>query len=94
MTNWICAHCGNKIKFWISLCNKCKDIKLYNRAIISQNTSKLKKLLEQSSLTVERLDKFILYSNNIVECWKVIMEFQEQETKRTFDRIRTAWKIK
>lgn len=93
MTNWICLHCWQKIRFWITLCKECRNKKRYNAAIVSQNKKKLKKLLEESSLTIERLDKFILYSNNIVKFGKAIMEFKENDTKRMFDKVIKFWMI-
>ena len=88
LTNGICNHCGKKIRLWISLCRDCETVKTRCLAIISQNKKKLKKLLEKRSVTLERLDKFLLYANNIVHYWKILMEFKKNETIRTFDKLK------
>lgn len=87
-TNGTCHHCGKKIRFWISLCKECKETKSNSTAIISQNKTKLKKLLENRSFTIERFEKFILYTNNIIHYWKILMEFKENETIKSFDKIK------
>lgn len=91
MTNWICTHCGIKIRFWISLCNKCKDEKLHSTAILHQNKAKLKILLKEPRFSVERFDKFILYTNNIIRYWKILVKYKEEETIRTFERLKKWW---
>lgn len=93
MNNWICHHCGKQIRFWIALCSDCKNKKRYYTAIISQNKKKLKKLLLESKLSLEWFDKFILYSNNIITFWKLLVEFKEKDTKRSLERIKTSWII-
>lgn len=87
MTNWTCNYCWKEIRKRISLCKECNNILSHNKAIISQNKKKLRKLLEEKSVTIERLDKFILYSSNVVNCWKVLIKFREKDIKRSFDRI-------
>ena len=84
----MCHHCGKKIRFGLSLCKECNHIKSTCQAIISQNKKKLKKLLEKRSLTLERFDKFLLYANNIVHYWKILMEFKKNETVSTFDKLK------
>ena len=88
MTDWTCKQCGTKIRFWISLCKICNNKKRHSTAIISHNKTKLKKLLDDSNFTVEWFDKFILYTNNIIENWKVMIEFIEKDNKRRFQRIK------
>ena len=92
-TNGICHYCGKKIRFWISLCKECKEIKSNSTAIISQNKKKLKKLLNQRAITSERFERFILYTNNIVKYWKILMEYKEKETIKSFDKIKKFWSI-
>lgn len=36
-------------------------------AMVSQNKTKLKKILVERTITAERFDKFILYTNNIIK---------------------------
>jgi len=92
-TNGICTHCGKKIRFWISLCKECKNKKWYSAAIVSQNKKKLKKLLEERSITIERIDKFILYSNNILKFSKVLIEYKEENNGKIIDRLKKIWVI-
>ncbi len=91
-TNGICTHCGKKIRFWISLCNECENKKRYNAAMVSQNKKKLKNLLEQNCLNIERLNKFIIYSNNIVKYSKVVMEYKKKRGS-IGDVIKKFWII-
>ena len=92
-TNGVCTHCGKKIRFWISLCKECKNKKWYSAAIVSQNKKKLKKLLEERSITIERIDKFILYTDNIIKFSKVLIEYKEKKKKEIIDRLKKIWII-
>ena len=56
--------------------------------MVSQNKKKLKKLLSERSLTVQRLEKFILYTRNIIKYGRVVMEYKEEETIRAFDKFK------
>ena len=56
--------------------------------MVSQNKKKLKKLLSERSLTVNRLDRFILYTSNIIKYGRVVMEYKEEETIRAFDKFK------
>ena len=90
MTDWICTLCGDKIRVWISLCKKCGNRRRHSSAILSQNRTKLRKLLRDSNFTIERFDKFILYANNIVENWKVLMEYVEKNDRRKFQTLKNT----
>ena len=74
-------------------CWDCRDKKQNASSIVSQNKKKLKKLMNDRELTPERLDKFILYSNNIIEHWKIVIKYREQDTRTTFERIMQYWTI-
>lgn len=92
-TNGICTHCGKKIRFWIALCSECKSIKTNSMAMVSQNKKKLRKILSQRTITAEWFEKFLLYTNNIIKYWKILMDYKEKESMKTFDRIMKFWSI-
>jgi pyocin large subunit-like protein len=71
-------------------CRKCKEKKRNATAIVSQNKKKLRSLLKEERYTPERIEKFILYSNNIVKYGKVIMEYKEKDINRRFEAIMKA----
>ena len=62
-------------------------------AMVSQNKKKLRKILSQRTITAEWFEKFILYTNNIIKYWKVLMDYKEKESMKTFDRIMKFWSI-
>jgi hypothetical protein len=74
-------------------CRKCREIKQNAGSIVSQNKSKLIKLLQWDYLTPEWFEKFILYSNNIISYGKIVMEYKEVDTRRTFENIMKFWII-
>lgn len=86
-TNWICAYCGSKIRFWILLCKECKKRKDHSFAILCQNKKKLKLLLDESSITIDWLDKFVLYTDNIIANWKVLIDFKRNDEIKVFDKL-------
>lgn len=88
-----CKHCWKDIRKWVSLCEKCNDIRRNNLAMMTQNKIKLRTLIKEKKLTPEWLDKFILYANNIVKYWKIVMEYKEEDSIRTFNKIRKIWTI-
>jgi hypothetical protein len=72
-------------------CRGCRNIKQNAGSIVSQNRTKLIKLLNTDYLTPEWFEKFILYSNNIISYGKIVMEYKEVDTRRTFDNIMKFW---
>ena len=84
-----CILCGADSKR-DRFCRKCKEKKANATAIVSQNKKKLKGLLKEDRYTPERLEKFILYSNNIVNYGKIIMEYKEKDINRRFEAIMKA----
>jgi len=77
-----CLLCGSDAKN--NYCRKCKEKKANAVAIISQNKSKLRKLLTEDKITLDRLTKFILYTNNIIKYGKVVMQYKEKDTNKKF----------
>lgn len=69
-----CTHCGKQIRFWITLCEECRDIRNYHAAIVSTNKKRLQKTLQQKRLDRERLNKIETQSNNIIAHWYDVLE--------------------
>lgn len=85
-----CIKCwkeSGKSKFCIS----CREVKQNAVSIVSQNKSKLIKLLNWDYLTPEWFSKFILYTNNIISYGRVVMEYKEVDTRTTFEKIMKFW---
>ena len=72
-------------------CRKCREIKQNAVSIVSQNKWKLIKLLRWDYLTPEWFSKFILYTNNIIRYWKIVMEYKQVDTIRKFVNIINFW---
>lgn len=72
-----CLRCGKENKY--EFCRECKEIKHRSWALISQNKTKLKNLLDKNILEPELFNKFILYTDNIIREWKIYMEFVQQK---------------
>ena len=58
-----CLRCGKESKW--EFCRECKKIKHRAGAIISQNKTKLKNLLDKNILEPDLYERFILYTDNI-----------------------------
>ena len=69
-----CLKCGKESKY--EFCRECKIIKRKVSALLSQNKKKLIKLLQGDWLTTEWFNKFILYTDNIRNYWKLYMEYK------------------
>lgn len=85
-----CLKCGRDS--WAEkYCKGCKNIKRKATALLSQNKSKLKRLLQMNNYTPEWFDKFNLYSDNIRDYGKIILEFKAVDTRYTFEKLLTYW---
>ena len=60
-----CLRCGKESKY--EFCRECKEVKHRAGAMVSQNKSKLKDLLEQNILQPDVFNKFMLYTDNIIK---------------------------
>lgn len=80
-----CLRCGKESKW--EYCRECKAVKHRACTMISQNKTKLVKLLDGEWLTPEGFGKFIMYTNNILKYGKVYMEYKEQKRDRIFRGI-------
>lgn len=80
-----CLKCGKESKW--EFCRQCKEKKHNASAILSQNRSKLIKLLHWDWLSPEWFEKFILYTNNILAYWRIYMEYKSVKRDKIFKGI-------
>ena len=80
-----CLKCGKESRR--EFCRECKEKKHNASAILSQNRSKLIKLLHWDWLSPEWFEKFILYTNNILAYWKIYMEYKSMKRDKVFKWI-------
>ena len=80
-----CLKCGKESKR--EFCRECKEKKHNASAILSQNRSKLIKLLHKDWLSPEWFEKFILYTNNIIYQWRIYMEYKSMKRDKIFKWI-------
>ena len=74
--NNTCKRCGNTIRYWISLCNKCRDERNYNAANVSMAKKRLSNILKQKQITKEWLDKVDTQSSRIIKYWNEILTYK------------------
>ena len=86
-----CLKCGRDC--WWKFCRWCKNIKQNATAIVSQNKNKLRRLLLVNKYTPEWFDKFNLYSDNIRDYGRIVIEFKQVDIKYTFEKLLTYWTI-
>lgn len=70
-------------------CKGCKNIKRKATALLSQNKSKLKRLLQMNNYTPEWFEKFNLYTGNIRDYGRLLMQFKQVDTKYKFENLLT-----
>jgi hypothetical protein len=85
-----CLRCGKESKY--EFCRECKKCKHNAGAIVSQNKSKLKDLLNENILQPELFARFILYTDNIIKHWKIYMEYKSKKQEKIF-RFISWWMI-
>lgn len=76
-----CLACGSpsgNCKF----CSKCAAERHKASALVSQNSKKLKWLLRTKRITTTWFEKFLLYTENIRNNWRVLMKY------KTIDELR------
>lgn len=71
----LCRVCWTEIRFWITLCEDCRDRRNYYAAKVSTNKKRLRKTLTENKLTNEWLERVAIQSNNIIENWNIVLEF-------------------
>jgi len=80
-----CLRCGKESKW--EYCRECKAIRHRACTMISQNKTKLVKLLDGEWLTPEGFGRFINYTNNILKYGKIYMEYKNQKRDKIFKGI-------
>lgn len=80
-----CLKCGKESKR--EFCRECKEKKHNASAILSQNRSKLIRLLYWDWLSPEWFEKFILYTNNILKYGRIYMEYKGMKRDKIFKWI-------
>ena len=80
-----CLKCGKESKW--EFCRECKEKKHNASAILSQNRSKLIRLLHGDWLSPEWFEKFILYTNNILAYCRIYMEYKSVKRDKIFKWI-------
>lgn len=87
-----CLKCGRDS--WAEkYCKGCKNIKRKATSLVSQNKNKLSRLLLVSNYSPQRFEKFNLYSDNIRDYGKILLEFKKVDTRYTFEKLLTYWTI-
>lgn len=90
------------IKCWeyswgCDFCRTCKEILGNATALVSQNKKKIMKLVLMNKYTKDRFDKFILYTENIIKYWSIVLEYRNNKENEINKRLETkikriAWK--
>lgn len=81
-----CLKCGRDS--WAEkYCKGCKNIKRNATALVSQNKSKLRRLLQVNNYSPQRFEKFNLYTDNIKGYGKILIEFKQVDTRYTFEKL-------
>lgn len=70
-----CRVCGDIIRPWTTICERCKDERNYYAAKVSVNKKRLIKTLQERKITKERLDRVIKQSNYILENWEILLTY-------------------
>lgn len=68
-------------------CRKCKEIKHNACAMISQNKTKLQKLMNWNRLSINNFERFILYTDNIRKYGRIYMKFLQLKHDKLFRNI-------
>jgi predicted amidophosphoribosyltransferase len=71
LTKNLCRVCNKEIRFWITICDDCRDKRNYYAAKVSINKKRLKKTLTVKKLTEDWLKRVAIQSNNILENWNL-----------------------
>lgn len=75
-TNWKCRVCGNDIRPWVTICESCRDERIYYWAMVSTNKNRLKKTLNERKVTKEWLDRIANQTNNILENGEILLTYK------------------
>lgn len=68
-----CKQCNKPIRYWITLCNECRDKRNYLAANVSMWKKRLIHILKERKLTKEWLDRVETQSSRIIKYWNKIL---------------------
>lgn len=71
-----CRVCWIDIRPWVTICESCRDERIYYWAMVSTNKKRLKQTLNERKVTRERLDKVANQSNNILENGEILLTYK------------------
>lgn len=75
-TNNLCRVCWRNIRPGVTICESCRDERIYYWAMVSTNKKRLKQTLNERKVTREWLDKVANQSNNILENWEILLTYK------------------
>lgn len=75
LTKNLCRVCKKEIRFWITICDDCRDERNYYAAKVSTNKKRLKQTLIERKITKEWLDRVATQSSNILENWYILLTY-------------------
>lgn len=75
-TNNLCRVCWKNIRPGVTICESCRDERIYYWAMVSTNKKRLKQTLNERKVTRERLDKVANQSNNILENGEILLTYK------------------
>ena len=73
---WKCRVCWKDIRPWVSICESCRNERIYYWAMVSTNKKRLQKTLTERKVTREWLDKVANQSNNILENGEILLTYK------------------
>lgn len=75
-TDNLCRVCWRNIRPGVTICESCRDERIYYWAMVSTNKKRLKQTLNERKVTREWLDKVANQSNNILENWEILLTYK------------------
>lgn len=70
-----CRVCGDIVRPWTTICEKCRDERNCYAAKVSVNKKRLQKTLNERKINRERLDRVATQSGNILENWDILLTY-------------------
>lgn len=71
-----CRVCWKDIRLWVSICESCRDERIYYWAMVSTNKKRLQKTLTERKVTREWLDRIANQTNNILENGEILLTYK------------------
>lgn len=76
LVNKVCRVCGKQVRPGVTICESCRNERIYYGAMVSTNKKRLKQTLTERKVTRERLDKVANQSNNILENGEILLTYK------------------